>query len=230
MTSSTTYVCGDLSEFTIRKLVVDDQIVSNPVGYNTEQKEVTRTRIMLELIKQETIKTEIEQPSNATKETSLVYVYPEQRRLENQMSSEVVQQTQDLIDTVPVLPQPTLEDASKSLIQSSLPSDQVVLKVASIIKSISRAVFESPESCTSRNDISGKVVTVSKLIQELSLQELEQVWTQTLDGISEENKKAIKFLLLDAVSMSGTNPATIFVMKKIDAAEICFIKATATVA
>lgn len=229
MSSSTTYVCGDLSEFTIRKSLLDDVIESNPVGYNTEQKETTRSRMMLELIKQESIATEIEKPTSSRIETSLLYAYPDQKKLENQMSSEVVQQTKALIDTVPVLPQPTLEEAPVSLIKSSLSNDQVIDKVVSVIKSIAQEVLESPESCTSRNDISGKIVKVSKMIQVLGLQELEQIWTQTLEGISEENMKVTKSLLLDAVAMTGTNPATIFVMKKIDAAEICFIKATATI-
>ena len=228
MSSSTTYVCGELSEFNIRKIVVDDQVVSNPVGYNTEQKEETRTRIMLELIKQEAISAEIEKPSTARKEASLVYAYPEQRSLKNQMSSEVVQQTYELLETVPVLPQPTLEEAPKSLVPLSLPNDQVISKVVSIIKTIAQEVFEAPNMPESRHDISGKVAAASKAMQVLSLQELEQVWTQVLDGIAEQNKKATKFLLLDAAAMTGTNPATIFVIKKIDAAEICFIKATGT--
>ena len=135
MSSSTTYVCGDLSEFTIRKILLDDVIESNPVGYNTEQKETTRSRMMLELIKQESIATEIEKPTSGRIETSLLYAYPDQKKLENQMSSEVVQQTKALIDTVPVLPQPTLEEAPVSLIKSSLPNDQVIDKVVSVIKS-----------------------------------------------------------------------------------------------
>ena len=229
MSSSTTYVCGELSEFNIRKIVVDEQIVSNPVGYNTEQKEKTRTRIMLELIKKESTSTEIQKPTPSRRETSLVYAYPEQRSLEHQMSAEVVQKTQELLDTRPVLPQPRLEEAPKLLIPAVLPNDQVITKVATQIKTIAQEIFESPDSCTSKHDVSGKVVSAAKLMQVLSLQELEQVWTETLTNVDQQNKKVAKYLLLDAVAMSGTNPATMFVLKKIDAGEMCFIKATATI-
>merc|ERR1712212_146131 len=37
LSSSTTYVCGELSSFNIRKIVVDEKIVANPIGFNTEK-------------------------------------------------------------------------------------------------------------------------------------------------------------------------------------------------
>ena len=118
MSSSTTYVCGELSSFIIRKIVVDDQIVANPVGYKTEQKEKTRSRIMLELVKKERITSPMQTPTSARKEITLVYTYPEQRELQNQMSPEVVKKTKEILATKPILPQPTMVDAPKTLIPS----------------------------------------------------------------------------------------------------------------
>merc|ERR1712061_801036 len=229
MSSSTTYVCGELSSFNIRKIVVDEQIVSNPVGYNTEQKEKTRTRIMLELIKKESTSTEIQKPTPSRKETTLVYTYPEQRELESQMSSEVVQKTQQILGTKPVLPQPKLEEAPKTLIPSGVQSSEIISQVVSQMKAIATKVFESPESCTAELDVSGKLLTVSKLMQGLSLREIEQVWTQTLAGVAQQNKQAAKHLIIDTAAMVGTNPATMFVLKKIDASEIGAIKATVNI-
>ena len=76
MVSSTTYVCGHLSAFNIRKIVVDDSIVNNPIGYNTDQRARTTTRIMIELLKKESISSRLPVPSQTREEKSLVYTYP----------------------------------------------------------------------------------------------------------------------------------------------------------
>ena len=73
MSSSTIYVCGELSSFSIRKIVVDEQIVANPIGFNTEQTEKTRTRIVMELIKKIAISQKLPAPTASRKETTLVY-------------------------------------------------------------------------------------------------------------------------------------------------------------
>ena len=229
MSSSTIYVCGELSSFNIRKIVVDDQIVANPVGYATEQKEKAQTRIILELMKEMPIQSQISAPNASRKETSLVYMYPKQRELENQMSAEVVQQTLETLGRKPVLPQPKLEDSPAQLIPSGIPNSQIIAKVVSEMKIIAKTVFESPESCTQDLDISGRVLTVSKLMQALSLQEIEQIWTQTLAAVPESNKKTAKYLIIDTSTMVGTNPAIMFVLKKLDAGEMDFIKATASI-
>merc|ERR1719283_715945 len=227
MSSSTIYVCGELSSFNIRKIVVDEQIVANPIGFNTEQTE--KTRIVMELIKKIAISQKLPAPTASRKETTLVYTYPEQRELQNQMSAEVVQNTQAILETRPVLPQPKLEEAPKSLIPTGVPNSQIISQIVHEMMTIAKKVYESPESCTQELDISGRVQTISKLMQVLSLQENEQVWTKTLAAVPEPNKKAAKYLIIDTAAMVGTNPATLFVFKKIDAAQMCFIKATATI-
>ena len=229
MSSSTSYVCGELSSFNIRKIVVDEQIVANPVGFNTEQKEKTRSRIMMELIKKQAITSQIQTPTSSRRETSLVYAYPEQKGLESQMDAQVVQKTHEILETRPVLPQPKLEEAPKTLIPAGIPSSQIISQVVAEMKTIAKTVFESPESCTTQLDIAGRLLSVSKLMQGLSLQEIEQVWTQTLAGCAEPNKKAAKYLIIDAAAMVGTNPATMFALKKIQAAEMDMIKATASI-
>ena len=109
MISSTTYVCGELSDFTIRKVVVDDYVVNNPNGYNTKEKETTRSRIMMELLEKKQVTSPMTPPAQTRRETSLVYHYPEQHALKNQMSSEVVQKTLQILGTAPVYPQPQID-------------------------------------------------------------------------------------------------------------------------
>merc|ERR1719167_1638719 len=229
MSSSTIYVCGELSSFNIRKIVVDETIVANPVGFNTEQKEKTQVRIMLELIKKVAITSQLPAPTTSRKESTLVYMYPEQRVLENQISADLIQKTQEILGTRPIFPQPTLTESPKQMVPVGTPSSQIIPQIVSEMKTIAKTVFESPESCTQEHDISGRLLTISKLMQALSLQELEQVWTQTLASVAEPNKKSAKYLIIDTAAMVGTNPAVMFVLKKLDAGEMDFIKATASI-
>ena len=98
--SSTTYACGELSDFTIRKIVAEDYIISNPAGYNTEQKQTTRARIMMELLeKKQAVSSPMPVPSQTRSETSLVYAYQGQEAWQSQISAEVRQQTQQILGT-----------------------------------------------------------------------------------------------------------------------------------
>ena len=72
MISSTTYSCGSLSEFNIRKIVVKDQTVGDSAG-NKGQIVETKPRMTLALIRETPMSTLIPLPSTSRKETSLVY-------------------------------------------------------------------------------------------------------------------------------------------------------------
>ena len=230
MVSSTTYVCGHLSAFNIRKIVLDDSVVTNPIGYNTEQRLRTSTRIMMELLKKGSISSRI--PDNlpqVRKETSLVYTYPEQAALKNQMSAEVIQKTQFIVGTVPVLPQPGLTESPTSLVPVRLPKQEIMRQAVEQIKRVATEVFESPESCSSKLDITGKLLTISKYMQVFSLSELEEVWTKALAGTTGTNRQTTKDLLVDTIAMVGTNPTTIFVLKRIELSEVSPIRATVVI-
>ena len=181
------------------------------------------------LERKQSVSSPMQVPSQTRKETSLVYAYEGQEAWKSHMSAEVTQQTLEILGTLPVAPQDSLTGAPTSFLPVQLPASEIVNKVVAQMKVIARAVHESPESCSSRLDITGKLATVSKYMQSLSLTNLEQVWTQTLSGCPEENKMATKQLLMDTFAMVGTNPATVLVLQKIDDAEICFFKATATI-
>ena len=229
MVSSTTYVCGHLSAFNIRKIVLDDTIVNNPIGYNTDQRLRTSTRIMMELMKTGSISTRLPALPQTREETSLVYTYPEQDALKNQMSADVVQKSQLILGTVPVLPQPGLTDAPKSLIPVRLPKQEMITKVVEQIRRVAREVFESPESCSSKLDISGKLLTISKYMQVFSLNDLEEVWTKALAGTTGTNRQTTIYLLVDSAAMVGTNPTTMFVLRKIQLSEVSPIKASVVI-
>jgi len=227
MVSSTTYVCGELSSFNIRKIIVDDTIVKSPVPSNTEQTMHTSTRIMMELLEKKSITSSsgLTSPSQPRKEKSLVYAYIEERALRNQMSAEVVQKTKHILGIVPVLPQPSLTGSPASLMPHQLsPKQDIMNKIVDQLRRIGQEISESPESLTSELDITGKLLWISKKMQILSLSELEAVWSKTLSGTTGAMRGTTKYLLIDVIAMTGTNPSTMAVLKKIPT-EIDVVKA-----
>lgn len=229
MSSSTTYICGHLSDFNVRKLVVDDAMVANPVGYNTEERLKTTTRVMLELLKKQEMSAKLEIPAQTRREGSLVYTYPEEESSRHQMSAEIVRLTQIILGTTPILPQPTLFEAPKVLIPIRLPKQEIKTQIISELKKIAREVFESPDSCASKIDVSGQVLTIAKYMSVLKLQDLEEVWSQVLGGCSQPERMPTEHLLLDAIAMVGSNPSTMFIIKKIEAGQILPIKASVVI-
>merc|ERR1712020_107304 len=229
MSSSTTYICGHLSDFNVRKLVVDDAIVANPVGYNTEESLKTITRVMMELLKKQEISAKLEIPAQTRREGSLVYTYPEEDSSRHHMSAEVVRLTQIILGTTPILPQPTLFEAPKVLIPIRLPKPEIKAQIIGELKKLAREVFESPESCASKIDVSGQVLTISKYMSVLNLQELEDVWSQVLSGCSQSDRMTTEHLLLDTIAMVGSNPSTMFIIKKIESGQIPSIKAAVVI-
>ena len=229
MSSSTTYICGHLSDFNVRKLVVDDAMVANPVGYNTEESLKTTTRVMMELLKKEAISAKIDIPFQTRREGSLVYTYPDEESSRHHMSAEVVRLTQIILGTTPIFPQPTLFEAPKLLIPVRLPKQEIKAQIIGEMKKLAREVFESPESCASKVDVSGQVLTISKYMSVLNLQDLEEVWSQVLAACSQPDRMTTEHLLLDTIAMVGSNPSTMFIIKKIEAGQILPIKASVVI-
>jgi hypothetical protein len=229
MSSSTTYICGHLSDFNVRKLVVDDVMVANPVGYNTEERLKTTTRVMMELLKKQAISAKIEIPAQTRREGSLVYTYPDEESSRHHMSAEVVRLTQIILGTTPIFPQPTLFEAPKALIPVRLPKAEIKAQIIGEMKKLAREVFESPESCASKIDISGQVLAISKYMSVLNLQDLEEVWSQVLAACSQADRMTTEHLLLDTIAMVGSNPSTMFIIKKIEAGQILPIKASVVI-
>ena len=149
----------------------------------------------MELMNKMATTSQIPAPTASRKESTLVYMYPEQRELESKLSADVMQKSQEFLGTRPIYPQPTLEECPKQLVPTGIPCSKIIPQVVSEMKAMAKTMFESPESCTQEQDIAGRLLTISKLMQEFSLRDFEQVWTQTLAGIAEPNKKIAKILL-----------------------------------
>ena len=230
MVSSTAYICGELTNFNMRKIVADDIVVKNPIITNTDQTQRTTTRIMIELIKKSMITDRISLPSQTRKEISIVYGFPEQHDLKNQISEDVIRQTVQMLGAPPVLPQPTLLDAPHPLFPMNTPRPELIKSIIAQVKNIVFDAFKAPLGISlSNHNVTGKLLRVSKAMEWLSYDELEQVWEATLIEQEVESMKNAKELILDTIAMVGTNPATIFTLDKITAGEIAITKAIATI-
>ena len=230
MVSSTAYICGELNNFNIRKIVADDIIVKNPFTTNTEQTQRTTTRIMIELIKKSMITDRISLPSQTSKEISIVYGFPEQHDLKPQISEDVIRQNVRILGAPPVLPQPTLLGAPHPLFPMNTPRPELIKSIIVQVKKIVIDAIKSPVGISlSNHNVTGKLLRVSKAMEWLSYNELNQVWKATIIEQEADSMKNAKELLLDTIAMVGTNPSTIFTLDKINAGEIAITKATATI-
>ena len=231
MVSSTAYICGELTNFNIRKIVADDIIVRNPIITNTDQTQRTTTRIMIELIKKSIITDRISLPSKTRKEISIVYGFPEQHDLKTQISEDVIRQTVQIMGTTPVLPQPSLRDAPHPLFPMNTPKpeliNRIIVRVKKIVLEQIVDAYGNPSGISlSNHNVTGKLLRVSKAMEWLSFDELEQVWETTL---IEYPHKIVTELLLDTIAMVGTNPSTIFILEKIKDEEIFGTKKVDTI-
>jgi len=213
------YVCGELSSFNIRKVATYDTIVKNPVGYNTEQALKVASRVMMELLEMKTISSNYMLPNPATSRCVKSLVYDYQRPPNQQLSNEVVERTKAIIGVAPILPQPTLTGPPVSLMPIELPKQEIMSQIVSVMSRISKQVTENPESIRSSQNITSKLRTVSKNLELLSLDEINQVWNKVTTSmpipIPRQSQKIVEGLMLDVISMAGTNPATMFVLEKV---------------
>ena len=210
-------MCGDLSSFDIRKVVVDDTIVKNPIGYKTEQTLKISSRVLMELLEKKSISPNdlMQIPSQTRVVKSLVYAY-RRPSTQYQLSNEVVEITRDILGEAPILPQPSLTDSPISLIPTELQTQGMMSQMVSVLRRISKQVSETPEGIRSNQDIAGNLRSVSKNLELFNLRELEQFFDKVVSSTVYPSKKMIEGLLMDVIAMTGTNPSTMFILKKVE--------------
>jgi len=235
--SSTSYiVCGELNEFTIRKSVTKNTIMSNPTGWNTEEKMKSTARVSLELLKEGPIESPIHVSANKEKK-SLIFEFPEQtvwspRPIHSQMSEQEQQKEAAITGQKPILPKPDLYSAPKQLIPVSLTKQEIAQQIAQQMKKIAREVFESPESCSKSGDVAGHLATIAQSLRSLSFDDIKYVESSVIESLSESGLsgrhltgKAIQSLFHDVLSLVGTNPSTMIIKQKIEQGKITGQKA-----
>merc|ERR1712029_880754 len=206
-----TYVCGELTKFVVRKVahkMIADQMIT---GYNTEERSVTPSLVTLSLLKIKPISARLPVPATTKVIKSIVYGFPVE---EQQLSQEVVKKTEELLGMLPLLPQPTLTQALLNIVLD-LPKEQIIPQILEQVQKMAREVYQSPESCASKSDVAGKLSTLSLYMRSLNLVELEQLETKILSISKSTGLKTIEQIFYDIVSLVGTTPSTMLVIKKV---------------
>merc|ERR1712121_450516 len=142
---------------------------------------------------------------------SIVYGFPVE---EQQLSPEIVEKTDELLGLHPLLPQPTLTQAPLNIVLN-LPKEQIIPQILEQVQKMAREVYQSPEAGTSKTDGAGKLSTLSLYMRSLNLVELEQLESKILSISKSAGMKSVEQIFYDIVSLVGTTPSTMLVIKKV---------------
>ena len=215
MVSTSCVVCGELNEFVIRKCLKKDIVLTNPMGWNTEENMKRSTTVTVELLREESSFSPIPTPSDLKEKKSLIFEYPESN---HQVSQGRLNKQTDQSGIQPILSQPDLLSSPKMLFTLGLSKDEISRQVVEELKRIAAEVFESPESCSSTGDAAGHLAAISKYLLPLSLDELKAVKEEIMQAgrHSEASQKVLKGLFYDVLSVVGTNPSVMLIKKDIE--------------
>ena len=167
---------------------------------------------MLELLKKKSNSQNLPMPAQTREVKTLVYSY--QRPSTQRMSNEGI--TKAIIGASPILPLPNLEDAPVSFMPIEVHKTQMIRQMVSIMGKINRQVLGNPDSIRASQDISGKLRSISKSLELLSIDELGQFWKKVVGSTAPSSQQVLKEgLMLDVIAMVGTNPSTIFILEKV---------------
>jgi len=127
LVSTTCVVCGELNEFTIRKCLKKDVVISNPMGWNTEENMKRSATVAVELLREESSFSPIPTPSDLKEKKSLIFEFPESNRNlpQNQLNKQP-----DQSGIVPVLAQPDLHSSPKMLFDIGISNDEISRQVS----------------------------------------------------------------------------------------------------
>jgi len=215
MGTTHTYVCGELNEFVVRKVAHKRISELTPAGYNTEERAVSPSQVNMVLLKVRSITARLTVPATTRIIKSIVYSFPMEVTGEEQLlSQEIVEKTEELIGMRPLLPQPTLVHAPHNVLLS-LPKEKIIPQILEQVQKMAREVYQSPESCASKSDLAGKLSLLSLHMRSLDLVELEQLESKIVTASRSTGLKSMEKIFYDILSLVGTNPSTMLVIKKV---------------
>merc|ERR1719365_573881 len=218
-TVSTTsiYACGELNDFVVRKVAHKRTAAQTITGYNTEEFAVSPSQVNLFLLNIKPVTARMNVPTATKTIKSIVYGFPiegQQITGEQQLSQEITEKTEEIMGLVPMLPQPTLTQAPHNVLLS-LPKEKIIPQILEQIEKMAREVFQSPESCSSKADLAGKLSVLSLHMRSLNLLELESLESQIMAASRSTGMKTLEHIFYETLSIVGTNPSTMLVIRKV---------------
>merc|ERR1712029_889850 len=91
----------------------------------------------------------------------------------------------------------------------------IIPQILEQVQKMAREVYQSPESCASKSDVAGKLSTLSLYMRSLNLVELEQLESKILTISKSAGMKSVEQIFYETVSLVGTTPSTMLVIKKV---------------
>merc|ERR1719300_1113803 len=216
--TTSTYICGGLNQFTIRKIAHKRIADVSLTGYNTEEMAVSPSMVTMTLLQSKPISTRLNVPASTRVVKSLIFEFP---RVEGQtlsheetLNQEVVEKTQEVLGMRPLLPLPRLTEAPVDVI-AKLNKEQVIPQIEEGIKKIAREVMESTYSCPSGCEMPSLLNTLANYMRTMSLSELEHLESKIMSESQSTGMKSMEKIFYDILSLVGTNPSTMLIVKKV---------------
>merc|ERR1719394_1012069 len=215
-------ICGTPDSFILRVTSNQHKALTSPSGKfeHKERMEVTSTSIV-SLHSVEDKKQEIPDVKSPKPRGSLMFEHPKQDYFTATASEKsMVPQArsdqsleQDWYRAQIV--QPDIESRPKTLYPNIKSPEEILREVPAVFKSIVEIARQSPESAQSSEDVTGRVVMISRALVSLGLQDMKTLWQQIEASLPENLKVPAYNSFLDILSMTGTNPAVKFIIEEV---------------
>merc|ERR1711962_180343 len=166
------------------------------------------------LLKIRSITSRLNAPTTTVTLKSLVYGYPVLGSGHEELNQDIVEKTEELLGLRPLMPQPGLTTAPHNLILD-LNKEQVIPKIEEGIKKIAREVMESTYSCPSGCEMPSLLNTLANYMRTMSLSEIEHLESKIMSESQSTGMKAMEKIFFDVLSLVGTNPSTMLIVKKV---------------
>eukprot|EP00094_Tigriopus_californicus_P014239 TCALIF_13792-PA protein Name:"Similar to Vg Vitellogenin (Apis mellifera)" AED:0.04 eAED:0.04 QI:68/0.5/0.42/1/1/1/7/0/1534 len=211
--------CKDMfTQFYIREANTENSIVSQPIGWNTEETLKSTARITLVLIKVKSGDfTPLPKPNQPKEKKSLVYQYPKanDRLSPEEATREVVPGTEGQSPFMPILPKPDMRSAS-NLIPNPIAKNELKTKIVEEIKDIVNKIHEETQSCANKGDVASYISTVVQSLRSLNYNDLKEIDHKITSSFSHGSQRVTAVEIFeDMLAMVGSNPCVLLLKEKI---------------
>lgn len=211
-------MCGSEEQFYIREANTENSIVSQPIGWNTEETLKSTARITLVLIKVKSGDfTPLPKPNQPKEKKSLVYEYPKanDRLSSKEATREVVPGTEGKSPFMPILPKPDMRSAS-NLIPNPIAKSELKTKIVEEIKDIVNKIHEETKSCANKGDVASYISVVVQSLRALNYDDLKEIDHKITSSFSQESHQVTAVEIFeDMLAMVGSNPCVLLLKEKI---------------
>jgi hypothetical protein len=220
-------VCGEsMEDFIIREAETNNDVVTNPIGYQvTEERMTLAARVNLILLRlKESGFEPLSKPQNAQEKKSLIFQFPKGNRMSTEGSKGLAPgEAVKYGDFVPMLPMPDLT-SGEDVLPSPMPFDELKEKIVRQLREVAQKIYESTESCPSKDDVAGKVSSIAYYLRPLSLKQLKEIESEVFRSLTDDVKQIVSDLIVDILSMTGSNPCVMLLKEKIQGGRLGSVK------